>query len=114
MNFSRAFIYVAISCAALVSFANAQAVPPNLKIWTLEYSIDGGNNPYHRAVTVMQSGDLTVSNFDNRVTGHASTELITKITDFLKVAKKARPFCVGNVPRQQLHSYRFDKAFQRE
>jgi len=99
VNFSRAFISVAISCAALVSFANAQAVPPNLKTWTLEYSVDGGNTPYHRAVTVTQTGGLTVSYFDDRVTGHASPELMAKITDFLKVAKKARPFAPGQDQR---------------
>jgi len=53
----------------------------------------------------------------NPVSGSQSDDLtrmsIREASDLIR-AKKARPFCVGNVPRQQLHSYRFDKAFQRE
>jgi hypothetical protein len=95
VNSARALIAVFTCFASLPPWASAQAVPRDLKTWTLEYSIDGGITPFHSAVTLTQAGDLTVSNFDNRVTGHASAELMTTITDFLKVAKKARPFTPG-------------------
>jgi len=94
MNFARALIAVS-TCFASLPWASAQAVPRDLKTWTLEYSIDGGTTPFHRAVTVTQSGDLSVLYFDDRVTRHASPELMRKITDFMKVAKKARPLTPG-------------------
>jgi len=95
VNFARALIAVSICFLSLVPCASAQAVPRDLRTWTLEYSIDGGNTPFHRAVTLTKSGDLSVSYFDDRVTGRASPELMRKVADFLKVAKKARPFTPG-------------------
>ena len=95
MNFARALIAVFICFAAHLNCANSQAVSRDLKTWSLEFSVDGGMTPFHRGLTVTQSGDLSVSNFNDRISGHASAELITKITDFLKVAKKARPFTPG-------------------
>ena len=95
MNFARAVIAVSICFASLLPCASAQAVPRDLKTWTLEYSVDGGMTPFHRAVTLTQSGELSVSNFNDRITGHASPELMAKITDFLKAAKKARPCTPG-------------------
>lgn len=54
MNFSRALIALSGCFAALFSCA-AQAV-------------DGGMTPFHRGVELTQSGDLSVSNFDHRIT----------------------------------------------
>ena len=95
MNFARALIAVFICFAAHLNCANSQAVSRDLETWSLEFSVDGGMTPFHRGLTLTQSGDLSVSNFNDRITGHASTELMTKITDFLKLAKKARPFTPG-------------------
>lgn len=95
MDFSRAVISVSICFASLLSYANAQAIPHDLKTWTLEYTVDGGIRPLHRALTLTQSGDLTVSNLEGRISGHASSELMAKIADFLKVAKLARPSTPG-------------------
>lgn len=95
MNFARTVIAVSFGFASLLPCARAQAVPHDLKTWTLEYSIDGGNTPFHRAVMVTQSGQLSVAYFDYRVTGQASPEVMRKVTDFLKVAKRARPFTPG-------------------
>jgi hypothetical protein len=61
VNFARVRIAASISFAILLPSACAQAVPRDLKTWTLEYSVDGGNTPFHRAVTLTQSGDLSVA-----------------------------------------------------
>lgn len=90
----RAWI-VLIGWAGLVGVASAQNLPHDVKNWKLEYAISGGNYPIHRGMTLTSSGDLTVWNFDSRVSGHASSELMTKIGDFLKTAKRARPFTPG-------------------
>ncbi|HZQ24861.1 MAG TPA: hypothetical protein VFA89_18885 [Terriglobales bacterium] len=59
MNSARAIIFVFTCFTALLSCAHTQAIPPDLKTWTLEYPVDGGMTSFHRGLTVAESGDLT-------------------------------------------------------
>jgi hypothetical protein len=97
-----------LTCSRLVT--GADTFPENSKTWTLEYSIDGGIRPFHRALSLTQSGDLTVSNSSHRITGRASSEVMAKVTDFLKTAGKARPITPG--PDQRSASFTLTSAGQ--
>jgi|SRR5581483_4740037 len=80
-----------LDCSALATVSD----PDDLKQWTLEYAIDGGLAPSHRGLRLTQAGDVSVSTGRSGVTEHASPDLMTKITEFLKSAQKATPFTPG-------------------
>ena len=78
------------------SLASAQALPRDLKTWTLEYTAGGGMWPRGISLKLTQAGELDISNIaKSNVHTHASAELVTKIQEFLKVAHRARPTIPG-------------------
>lgn len=85
---------IVLACASIMMRAEAQTLPRDPKVWTLEYHIVGGKAGLDRHLGLTQSGELTVGNFEGRpddshVASHASAELMAKLTEFLKVARKA-------------------------
>jgi len=68
-------------------------VPRDLKEWTFEYSIAGGNWPQLHSVSVTSSGTLVgIDTYaGHRITGRASDDVVRQVAAFLKGARSATP-----------------------
>jgi len=75
--------------------ATLQMLPHDPKVWTLEYRVVGGNAGLDRRLGLSQSGELVVGNFESlaghgsHVVSRAPVDLMAKVTEFLKIARKA-------------------------
>ena len=72
------------------------------KTWTLEYSLTGGIAGLNRHLSLTETGELDVSAGSepsgNHINAKASTEVMAKIADFLKLAQIAGPASPGPMP----------------
>ena len=86
-----------IVCLTILSpFATTQDLPRNLKTWTLEYTAGGGNRPRGMSLKLTQASELDISNIaESNLRTRATSELMTKVQDFLKVAHQVRPTMPG-------------------
>jgi hypothetical protein len=94
---------LALACASATLSAPALAAADctadlrELEAWTLEYRVSGGIAGLDRHLSLTQGAELSVGNhegregFGSRVAGHASPELMARIGEFIKVARKAPP-----------------------
>jgi hypothetical protein len=88
-------LVIVLACAAIMMSAAPQTPPRDPNVWTLEYRVGGGKAGVDRHLGLSQSGELVVGNFESsagygsHVASHASPELMAKVTEFLKIARKA-------------------------
>jgi hypothetical protein len=98
---------IVLASAAIMMSAAPQTIPRDPKVWTLDYSVGGGKAGLDRHLRMTQSGELVVGNFESidgygsHVASHASSELMAKVTEFLKTARKASPTSGAPIPDAQ-------------
>lgn len=89
-------MFAALCLTGLSRYGVTQALPRDLKTWTLEYTAGGGMWARGMTLKLSHPGELKISNIaESNVHMQASAELMMRIQEFLKVARQARPTTPG-------------------